>query len=378
MPAILHANEMLKRKFCKYLEEVKGFSRGSIESYEGAIWLWQNFTENKSFFLFKADDVTRFKDWIKSKKKANQQQVSLSYCYDMLRYLRVFFGWVADQKGGRLKIKRTDIEYLRLTKKENQIVLNPKSISCPSMQEVREVIESIDSNTEVGMRDRALLSLALLTGARIKALSTLTVQCFDEKNFTLYQDPKLGVETKFSKRIVSVLLPLSYTEPLDYFIKWVRYLKEQKNFEPADPLFPATKIMPEGSNLIGYHSDGDVSNRKWNTTGPARKIFETRFNDAGKPYYNPHSFRHLLVQEIMKMPLTEEEKKAVSQNFGHEHVGTTFGSYGYGAVSEERQSELLKGLNKEKSGTDPVSSLSEKDLANLKGLLSLIEKAKQS
>lgn len=136
--------------------------------------------------------------------------------------------------------------------------------------------------------------------------------------------------------------------------------------------------MPEGSNLIGYHSDGDVSNRKWNTTGPARKIFETRFNDAGKPYYNPHSFRHLLVQEIMKMPLTEEEKKAVSQNFGHEHVGTTFGSYGYGAVSEERQSELLKGLNKEKSGTDPVSSLSEKDLANLKGLLSLIEKAKQS
>lgn len=370
---LLHANEMLKRKFCKYLEEVKGFSTASIESYEGAIWLWQNFTENKSFFLFKAEDVTRFKDWIKTKKKSNQQQVSLSYCYDMLRYLRVFFIWIADQKGGRSKIKKTDIEYLRLTKKENQIVLNPKSISCPSVEEVRQVIESIDVKTEVGMRDRALLSLALLTGARVKALSTLTLQCFDEKSLTLYQDPKLGVETKFSKRIVSILLPLSYKELLDYFVRWVRYLREEKNFEPADPLFPATKTVPEGSgNLLGYYSDGDVSKRKWCTTGPARKIFETRFIDAGIRYYNPHSFRHLLVQEIMKMPLTEEEKKAISQNFGHEHVGTTFGSYGYGAISEERQSELLKSLDREKSVGNPVYSFTETDL------LKLIEKVKKT
>jgi hypothetical protein len=36
---------------------------------------------------------------------------------------------------------------------------------------------------------------------------------------------------------------------------------------------------------------------------------------------------------MSKARLTEEEKKAISMNLGHENVGTTFGSYGYGNMT---------------------------------------------
>jgi hypothetical protein len=73
-----------------------------------------------------------------------------------------------------------------------------------------------------------------------------------------------------------------------------------------------------------------------------------------------------VVKELTKTPLTEEQKKAISQNLGHENVGTTFGSYGYGHIEEDRQVELVKNI---KFGTDANKdvryNLSESELKEL-------------
>ena len=52
------------------------------------------------------------------------------------------------------------------------------------------------------------------------------------------------------------------------------------------------------------------------------------FTAAGLPYFNPHSFRDMLVHHAMTLDLTPEEMKAWSQNLGHADVLTTFTSYG--------------------------------------------------
>lgn len=49
--------------------------------------------------------------------------------------------------------------------------------------------------------------------------------------------------------------------------------------------------------------------------------------DAGLDYYSPNKFRYASIAEARKHCRTEEQRKAVSQNVGHENVGTTF-SYG--------------------------------------------------
>ena len=364
MSSITYKNELAKRKFYDYLAGPGQYSPSSIACHENAIWVWEDFNNKADFAGFTKTRAEDFKTFIKSKKKTNGEgTVSLSYCFDTLRYLTKFFEWLSDQQGYR-KIRRTDIEYLRLTKQEVRMATQPKGQESPNVEEVRTLIESIKGASEVEMRDKALLSLTFLTGARITALSTLPMASFDRAGVTLYQDPALGVQTKASKRIVSVLLAISYKEPLGYFLEWFDYLIAQKKFGPKDPLFPTTKIE-NGKEALGFRSTQEVEPVFWKSASSARKIFQKRFVQAGLKYYHPHTFRHLLSKTIMKLPITEEQKKALSQNFGHEDVGTTFGSYGYGHIAEDRQIEIIKNIDFEGHSRDPIIQMRASELGEL-------------
>src|SRR3989344_3943548 len=345
MTLTLHKNEVIKRRFFDYLESSKGFSKKSVECYEKAVWLWEDFSGKTDFGNFNQTMAKGFRDWLRSKKKAGSENesIGLSYCYDILRHIKFFFGWLSRQSGYKSKINETAIDYLSLSKEEVRMATQPKSVLSPSLEEIRAVIENIKCNSEVENRDRALISLALLTGARISAIVTLRMRCFDKNNMVIDQDPKLGVNTKFRKRIITPLFPVSYKEPRQYFIDWFDYLKNQKGFKPDDPIFPATKIE-NGKENISYYSSGEIEPVFWKSNSPARKIFEKRYKQADVKYYHPHTLRHRLVKELSKLPLTEEQKKAISQSLGHENIGTTFGSYGYGQIDENRQVEIIKDI----------------------------------
>lgn len=352
MPSIHYKNEVQKRNFYTYLGQSKGFSAKSISSFEKAIWLWEDYSDKADFANFNKTKAEEFKNWLKDKKKVRTEvKVSLSYCYDMLRYLKVFFEWLSKQPGYRSKINSTDIEYLNLTKAEVRIATQSKVKDVPTLEEIKTVIESIQGKTEIEMRDKALISLMLLTGIRISALASLPMGSLDREKLVIDQDPKLGVKTKFSKHITSVFIPLPYSELKNYVLEWFDCLEKEKKFQPNDPLFPATKVET-GKENFSYYNTEQVESTFWKGPTPIRKILGKRFIQAGVKYYHPHSFRDLLVKEISKLPLTEEQKKAFSQNLGHEDVGTTFGSYGYGHIEPVRQIEILKGISFEETSKE--------------------------
>ena len=116
----------------------------------------------------------------------------------------MFFDWLSEQSGYKSKINKTVIDYLNLTKGEIKIATQPRMRPCPTLEEVKALIESIRGKTEIEMRDKALISLTFLTGARISAVSTLPIRSFDREKLIIDQDPKLGVKTKNSKIIPSV------------------------------------------------------------------------------------------------------------------------------------------------------------------------------
>ena len=345
MTSTIYKNEQLKRKFNNWLKASKRFSDDTIHCHEKAIWLWEDFTNKADFAYFNMTKAGEFKEWLKNKKKINSEEnISMSYCYDNLRHLQVFFDWLSKQPGYKSKINQTAIDYLNLTRKEVREATQPKSVKFPTLEEIKTVVENIKGKTEIEMRDPALFSVAFLTGARITAIMTLPMESFDKKELVIHQDPALKVKTKFSKKIVSVLIPFGYKETLDYFIEWFDYLQKEKGFKPTDPIFPATKIE-NGKENISYYNTGEVEAKFLKNSSSLRKIFEKRFKQAGIEYYHPHTFRHFWVKEISKLPLTEEEKKALSQNLGHENVGTTFGSYGYGNFEENRQIEIIRNID---------------------------------
>jgi integrase len=91
--------------------------------------------------------------------------------------------------------------------------------------------------------------------------------------------------------------------------------------------------LPTGLDRIG-----------WRNAAAIRRIFRQAFERAGLPYFNPHSFRKTLGSLGERLCTTPEQFKAWSQNLAHENVLTTFTSYG--AVTSDRQAEILAELNK--------------------------------
>ncbi|MCB1606725.1 MAG: site-specific integrase, partial [Xanthomonadales bacterium] len=105
------------------------------------------------------------------------------------------------------------------------------------------------------------------------------------------------------------------------------------------PLFPRTLVEVGENNQF---MPTGLERAHWSNATPIRKIFRKAFEQAGLPYFQPHSLRKTLVALGQKLCKTPEEFKAWSQNLGHEGVLTTFVSYG--TVSENRQGELIGGL----------------------------------
>lgn len=217
MKNIKYKNELIKKKFFDYSKNSKGgYSQNSIDNFEKAIWLWQDFTKQADFANFNETKAKEFKDWLKNKQKKNSdKKVSLSYCFDNLRYLTLFFKWLSQQSGYKSKINPTAIDYLSLSKKENRIATQSSTRPVPTLEEIKKTIEKIEVKNEIDRRDKALFSLMLLTGTRISALISLPMQGFNERDLVIIQDPQMGVKTKSAKKITSSLFTFSYKEPLD-------------------------------------------------------------------------------------------------------------------------------------------------------------------
>jgi integrase len=165
----------------------------------------------------------------------------------------------------------------------------------------------------------------------------MRIKHLDMASNCIYQDAR-EVQTKFSKTFTTYFFPVG--DEICAIVKyWIEYLIKQKLWGRDYPLFLSTRV--ECGNSRQFEVTG-LDRKFWNNATPIRKIFRVAFERAGLPYYNPHSFRHLLVHYGQTLCQTPEEFKAWSQNLGHEQVLTTFLSYGY--VEPPRQEEIIRKL----------------------------------
>lgn len=334
-------NEQRKREFFDHLRGADGFAESSVHDFAEAVVQWQTFTENEDFAAFNKSKALAFRVWLNERPSPTETgQVSLSTQYNYLRRIKRFFSWLSGQPNYRNRILKNDVEFLRLSKIDARIATAGTTRKMPTFEEVKAIIESIQINNEIDKRDRAMICLALTTGIRISALTTLKMKSFNFEKQLFDQNPGDGVKTKNRKRIINTFYPIGWEAPEKYFLEWYGYLKA-KGFQGNDPIFPATMSGFSGDNS---YSKEFVGKEFWSGTDGARKIFEKRCRGANLPYFNPHSFRHLVVKIMSQTSLTEEEKKAISLNLGHSNVGTTFGSYGYGSMNEEEAVKIVQKL----------------------------------
>lgn len=361
----MYENERIKREFFEYLRGAEGFAKSSVKEFAEAIGQWQRFSENEDFSKFDKSKALAFRDWLAERNTNTKTgKLAIPTRYHYLRRVKKFFYWLAEHPDYRNKVQKNHVDFLRLSKNDARIARSGSTKAKPTLEEARKIIETIGDTTEIDRRDRALISFALITGCRISAIVSLKMKNFDSEKRLVDQNPGDGVRTKNSKKILTTFFPIGWNAPEQYFMEWYGYL-ETRGYESDDPIFPAT-----ASDFgVATYSKENVSRLSWKGTSGARKIFEKRCKNADVPYYHPHSFRHLVVAILSKTRLTEEEKRAISLNLGHANVGTTFGSYGYGSMSDEQAISIIKRLKAFQESEEDRLTLSDAERAVLERLM---------
>lgn len=332
-------NERVKRRFFRWMKEADGCCEATVNNVEKAILLYEDFTKQADFATYNSDKAIRFKEWLK-KREFRGKVISLTTYHSYLRHLRKFFLWLLWQPGYKSKITPDVVGYLKISDKDERMATQYIPRNYPSLEYVIKLTDAIKINSAIDMRDRALISFTLLSGMRDKAIATLPLGCFDETNLIINQNPRQGVQTKFSKYICSTIFKFN-DKLVAYVTEWIKHLKA-KGFGSNDPLFPRSK-QDQGANNLSFEKASKVESIFWKGTGRIREVFKSRSQQAGLPYYPPHTFRHLAVDLALKNCRNGEEMKAVSQNFGHEHIATTLSSYAN--YNPQKLTEILKGIN---------------------------------
>ena len=347
-------NERTKRAYFVYLKEARRLGEHSIDCAAAALAKFERYTNYRDFKRFHIQQAIGFKRKLSEQiSPRTGERLSRGTVFSILNALRGFFLWLATQPGYRSHLTPADAEYFALSEKEARIAKANIERPVSTVEQIRHVLQSMPTVTDVDLRNRAVIAFALLTGARDGAIASLKLKHVDIIEGKVVQDAR-EVRTKFSKTFSTWFFPVG-DNICQIVVDWIGYLATEKLFGPVDPLFPATLVVQDHYRQF---QAGGLSRNHWSNATPIRVIFKEAFTGAGMAYANPHSFRKTLAQLGERLCRTPEEFKAWSQNLGHEQVLTTFSSYGQ--VAADRQAQLIRRLAQRGESSTPKAEMIER------------------
>jgi integrase/recombinase XerD len=287
------ANERIKHDYFTYLAQARGRNASTIDAIAKALLRFEQYNKFKDFKTFRREQAIAFKAHLaQTKRLKTGEPLSLSTRLATLNALKDFFFWLYGQSGYKSKIHTDDIMYFSLTAKEEATAKAIKAPDFPSLEQIRHIVKSMPFSSAIERRNRALIAFIAITGIRDNAVASLSLIHIDtSRNPVLVNQQPDKVRTKFSKAIQTFLTSLD-EEFSQIVLDWVHELKTVHLFSANDPLFPKTKMgHDENRNFIPTGLDKVY----WANASPIRNIFKQAFLQANLPYYQPHSFRHMLV-----------------------------------------------------------------------------------
>ncbi len=360
-------NERIKRRYLQFQREVKGRDDSSLDAVAKAIERFDEYNQRRDFKKFHIDQARGFKaNLIEQRNARTGAPLSASTINSTLGILKAFFVWLAGEPDYRTRIKQADAQYFNPPENLARVATAHRHKHCPTLTQIRTVLDAMPAATEIERRDRALIAFAILTGARDRAIISFKLKHIDIERELLEQDAR-QVLTKRAKTFTTWFFPVGAAIQ-QIVVDWVTFLRTEKGFGPEDPVFPKSRVEP-GPDLR-FVANG-LDRAHWANAHPVRAIFKEAFQRAGLPYFNPHSFRNTLVHLAYELKLNAEQFKAWSQNLGHEQCLTTFSSYG--TLPPHRQAEIVRGL-----ATAPTSQPTEITLDFIRQLADEMEQERKA
>src|SRR6476661_848606 len=235
-------NERIKRAYFIYLKEARSLGEHSIDSAAAALARFEEYTKYREFKRFHIQQAIGFKGRLSEHVSPRTgERLSRGTVFSTLNALRAFFHWLSTQPGYRSHLSSADAEYFALSDKEAKIAKAIAERPVPSVDQIRHVLQNMPTTTDIELRNRAVMALILLTGARDGAVASLKRKHVEIVEGKIVQDAR-EVRTKFSKTFTTWFFPVG-EDIRQIVVDWVRHLDSLQLFGSIDPLFPATEIV---------------------------------------------------------------------------------------------------------------------------------------
>ena len=242
-----------------------------------ALSRFESYTRNKSFKTFRKEQAIGFTAHLSREVNARTgEPLSKATLLLTLNALKAFFTWLSQQRGFKSKFTYVDAEYFALSLKDTAIAKAARGRPVPPVEQIRHVALTMPCGNDVEKRDRALIALTLLTGARDDALASLRLRHVDLDAGLILQDAR-EVRTKFSKTFPTYFVPVG-DDIREIVESWVQHLKEALLWGPDDPLFPRTRVVSGTDRRFKVNG---LERTGWRTSAPIRAIFRKAFEALG-------------------------------------------------------------------------------------------------
>lgn len=320
------SNIGLVRDFQIYLKQVLGFAEKTIIAALRHVAQFDDFSKHQTYDSITCEMVIAFKDNLEEKLCAStSDQRSPSTVLHTLLNLKKFYEWLEADASIKLTVPGLG-KYFSPSRKLLALAIAPgKDSFVPTHQQVCSIVLAMPQENFIQRRDRALLAFLLLSGARISAALSLQLRHIDIETRSIYQDAR-SVKTKNAKTMHTAWFPVG-KEIEDIFIAWVDELNDKTTNKSA-PLFPRAidpirhKARPD--EMLPLMDQGTV-----------RKIIKRACQTFELPYFNPHALRKTLALMGNDLCKNAKQRKAWSQNLGHENIATTDQYYGKLEIADQ-------------------------------------------
>ena len=267
------------------------------------------------------------------------EPLSKATLYATLTALKRFFVWLAGQPGYKSRISYSDAEYFNLSAKETRIAKATRPARVPTLEQIRHVIQTMPATTDIERRNRALIAFTILTGARDGAIASFKLRHIDIAEGKIDQDAR-EVQTKFSKSFVTTFFPVG-DDIRAVVVDWVNYLRQEKLWGLDDPLFPGDQ--GRGGRQSSLRS-GRAGPQALEQRRPDQADIQGSFCGGWTAVLQPAQLQEDVGASWWQtMSGRRKNTRRGRKILGHEHVLTTFCSYG--DVGSYRQAEIIRAFS---------------------------------
>lgn len=269
-------------EYLVYLKIEKGLANNSVVSYERDLLQYIYFLEKEKITNW--DEITRY-EVVLFLQKMKEKEKSENTIVRMTSSLRQFHQFLRQEK----IVKIDPMQYVETPKKTSSL---PKVLST---KEIEQLLEAPDIETEIGLRDRAILEVMYATGLRITELVKLTL---DELHLTMGFIQTVGKGNK--ERI----LPIGGEA-----IKWLnKYLNKTR------PILESKAKEESSYVFLNARGKGLTRQGVW-------KNLKKIVRQAGiKQNVTPHMLRHSFATHLLE---NGADLRIVQELLGHSDISTT-------------------------------------------------------